>query len=168
MSDLNFINTYFTEEKISAIVMIILGSISLVLAIFFLLLIKYSFFKGMAFPLLLIGIIQITVGITIVLKTPGDIIRVEYHMNNEPDKLRSEEFPRMEKVQQNFIIYKCIEIALILLGVILIVGFYNSSQTFWKGLGVGLLLQAGLIFTLDLIAEKRAETYVNFLLKAIS
>ncbi|MES2566928.1 MAG: hypothetical protein V4565_08685 [Bacteroidota bacterium] len=163
MTDTSFISTYFTEEKISASIMIVIGSVSLILSLFFLLIIKYSFFKGMAFPLLLLGMLQVCVGAYIVGRSPKDIVRVNHQFKMEPQKLKTHELPRMKKVLWNFVIYKWIEVILILIGTILMIAFYKSTQTFWKGFGLGLLLQSGIIFTLDSVAEKRAEHYVNIL-----
>ena len=42
--------------------------------------------------------------------------------------------------------------------------FYNSSKTFWKGLGIGLTIQASILLTLDIVAETRATQYVQTLL----
>lgn len=159
----NFITTYFTEEKIESLFFIIIGLIAVFLALVFLFLIKYSFFKGLAFPLLLIGLIQLIVGTTVYFRSAKDIIRVEQIIKNEPQKIQNEELPRMETVMQNFTIYKIIEIILLLTGGILFAFFYNSSQTFWKGLGLGLIMQAGIMLTLDIVAEKRGKTYIQHL-----
>lgn len=159
----NFVTTYFTEEKIESLFFIIIGLIAILLALFFLFLIKYSFYKGLAFPLLLIGLIQLIVGTTVYFRSPKDIIKVEQIIKNEPQKIRTEELPRMEMVMQNFTIYKIIEITLLLTGGILFMFFYNSTLTFWKGLGLGLIMQAGIMLTLDIISEKRGITYIQHL-----
>ena len=117
----------------------------------------------MAFPLLIVGLIQLVVGTTVYLRSPKDIIRVEQIMKNATKKIQTEELPRMESVMKSFAIYKWIEIVLILTGIILFVLFYNSSQTFWKGLGLGLLIQASIMLTLDIVAEKRGLTYIEHL-----
>lgn len=158
---LNFITTYFTEEKIESLFFIIIGIISISLAFIFWFIIKYSFYNGFAFPLLLVGLIQLVVGTTVYIRSPKDIIRVEKIIKNEPQKIQTEELPRMEIVMKSFSIYKWIEITLILLGLVLFILFYNSPQTFWKGLGLGLLIQASLMLTLDFVAEKRGQTYVQ-------
>lgn len=168
MNDLNFIHTYFTEEKIESFFFIILGSISIVLAFVFLFIIQYSFFKGFAIPLLLIGSLQVFVGTIVACRAPKDISRVEQFLNSDPQKIKTEELPRMEKVLKSFGIYKWIEILLIITGMVLFFLFYNSPQTFWKGLGLGLLMQSTLMLSLDLVAKKRADTYKISLLSSVS
>jgi uncharacterized membrane protein len=159
----NFVTTYFTEEKIESLFFIIIGIIAVFLALIFLFLIKYSFYKGLAFPLLLIGLIQLIVGTTVYFRSPKDIIKVEQIIKNEPQRIQTEELPRMETVMQNFSIYKIIELLLILTGCILFVFFHNSPQTFWKGLGLGLIMQACIMLTLDIAAEKRGKNYIQHL-----
>ena len=168
MNDLNFIHAYFTEEKIESFFFIILGSIGIIVAFIFLFIIQYSFFNGFAIPLLLIGCVQVLVGTIVVYRVPKDISRVEQYFRSEPQKIKTEELPRMEKVQKNFEIYKWVEILLIITGFVLFFIFYNSPQTFWKGVGLGLLIQAAVMLSLDLVAKKRADTYMNTLLTSIS
>jgi hypothetical protein len=163
----NFVSTYFTEEKIESIFFIIVGIITISLALIFWFVIKYSFYNGLAFPFLLVGLIQIIVGTTVYFRAPKDIIKVEQIIKNEPQKIKTEELPRMEIVMKNFTLYKWIEITLLLTGLILFILFYNSSQTFWKGLGLGLLIQASLMLSLDFVAEKRAQIYIQNLTQLV-
>ena len=157
----NFVTTYFTEEKIESLFFIIIGITSVCLALIFWFIIKYSFYNGLAFPFLLVGLIQIIVGTTVYIRSPKDIIKVEQFIRNEPQKIQTEELPRMEVVMKSFTFYKWIEIILMLTGIILFILFYNSSQTFWKGLGLGLIIQAVLMLTLDIVAEKRGRIYIQ-------
>lgn len=165
MNSLNFIHTYFTEEKIESIIFIIIGCISILLASFFWGIIKYSFFKGMAYPLFFIGLIQVVVGGTVYSRVPKDIERVEQIVKNKTIHLQKTEITRMETVQQNFVMYKWIEITLMAIGGLLIILFYKSPQTFWKGLGLGLFIQASVMLWLDIIAYQRANIYMSELSK---
>lgn len=164
---LDFVSNYFTEEKIESLFFIIIGFIAVLLALVFLLIIKYSFFKGMAIPLLLIGTMQLIVGSKIYQRTQSDIARVEQAIKTNARDLQTIEIHRIETVLQNFVIYKWIELCLILTSIILILVFYKSPQAFWKGLGLGLLTQTCLLLCLDVIAEQRAETYLHFLLQIV-
>ena len=79
----------------------------------------------------------------------------------ETEYIIQNELPRMEIVIKNLIIYKWIEISLMLLGVFLYFCFRYSTQKFWKGLGLGLLIQALIMLSLDFVAERRSVTYLN-------
>jgi hypothetical protein len=68
----------------------------------------------------------------------------------------------MRKVQTNFLIYRSIEVGLIIAGLILIIFFRNQEgKTFWMGLGITLTLMAAELFFADFIAEKRASKYTS-------
>ena len=162
---MDFIRIYFTEEKIESIIFVIFGVCAILLALFFWTIIKYSFFNGLAYPLLLIGIIQVIVGTTIIIRSPKDIQRVEKMILETPHKIKTEELPRMKKVMENFKTYKIIELVLLGIGIILFLYFFSSKTPFWKGLGLGLLIQAGIMLALDLLAEDRASKYIDELAK---
>jgi predicted membrane channel-forming protein YqfA (hemolysin III family) len=162
---IGFEESYFKQEQIESLIFIILGILSICLALIFLGIIKYSFFKGMAVPLLAVGLIQLIVGTTIYLRSPEDKYRVTQMLINERSKIKTEEIPRMEKVMQNFTVYKWIEIVLILASIILLIIFYSSPQTYWKGLALGLLIQAIMMLSLDVLAENRGQVYIEQLQK---
>jgi hypothetical protein len=73
----------------------------------------------MAFPLTIIAVIQIVVGGAVYLKSPKDIVRVGEMVQTGKTKIQTEEIPRMETVVKNFALYKWVEIALILVGIII-------------------------------------------------
>ena len=158
---IDFIKIFFTEEKIESLIFIFLGIIAICLAFIFLFVIKYSFYKGIAYPLLIIGIIQLTFGSLSFLKSDSDMKRKEFYNKNQTEYIIQNELPRMEIVIKNLIIYKWIEISLMLLGVFLYFCFRYSTQKFWKGLGLGLLIQALIMLSLDFVAERRSVTYLN-------
>jgi hypothetical protein len=62
---------------------------------------------------------------------------------------------------KNFAIYKWVEIALILVGIIMF--FYFKPMTIWKGVGLGLFIQASFMLLLDFFAESRGKTYLEYL-----
>ena len=160
---IDFITNYFTQEKIESLFFIMIGIVAISFSLINWFLIKYSFYKGLAYPLLIIGVIQLSVGTVVYTRTPKDIVRVEHSVQAEQFKIKTEELPRMKEVLQNFTIYKWIEVAFILVGISLFFLCKNSNRVFWKGLGLGLMIQASLMFTLDTVAEKRAAIYVNYL-----
>jgi hypothetical protein len=74
----------------------------------------------------------------------------------------------MEKVNKNFVVYRYIEIILLLIGLALF--FYFKSQpgkTFWVGLGLALAMEAAISLGADYFAEKRATVYTNQLTKFV-
>lgn len=155
--------TYLSEEKIQNLFCIFLGSLSIILSLIFLGIIKYSFYKGMAIPLLVFGALQLATGLIVSNRITADIIKVKQMQRQDFEKTKTEELLRMQKLQENFTTYKWLEMALMLCGIIIYIRFRRSPLTFWKGLGLGLLLQAGISLSLDCLGESRARRYSHFL-----
>lgn len=161
--NIEFIKTYFTEEKIESLIFIFIGILSICLAFVFLFIIKYSFYKGLAYPLIIIGIIQLTVGTIIFNRSDADMKLIENYCLKEKEQVLKKELPRMEIVMKNFSFYKWIEIVLFGLGIFLFFFLRSHVSVFWKGLGLGLLIQASIMLSMDIVAEKRGQTYIEAL-----
>lgn len=83
-----------------------------------------------------------------------------YAYDMDPSKLKNEELPRMKKVNKNFIIYRWVELALLVTGILLIIVHRNDpDRSFWFGFGVTLAIQAAISLGADFYAEKRAGIY---------
>jgi hypothetical protein len=67
----------------------------------------------------------------------------------------------MEKVMSNFVVYRYVEIALIILGMALM--YSSTNDTFWRGLGLGLFIKASIVLSLDFFAESRGHSYLEYL-----
>lgn len=156
------IEKYFMAEKQESLLFVIVGVIAVAIAIAFFFFQKSNFYKGAAIPLLLIGLIQIVVGYTVYKRSDGDRIRNVYAYDMNPGQLKNEELPRMQTVNKNFVIYRWIEIVLILAGAGLIFYFRNNPvNNFWYGLGITLTMQATLMLGADYFAEQRALGYAK-------
>jgi hypothetical protein len=160
---MNPIINYFTGERAESYLFFVLGLLGIGISIYFILMKVSPFWKGFAVPMMLVSVLEIIVGITLIYRSPKDIIRVENYLKNEPSKIKTEEIVRMEKVMKNFVIFRYTEIALILTGIV--VYFASSHVEFWKGLGLGLLIQSSLVLTLDYFAERRGFIYLEYLNK---
>jgi hypothetical protein len=155
--------TYFAEERIQNLICLMLGSLSVILSLLFLFIIRYSFYKGMAVPLLVFGALQLAGSVMVFMRSEKDAIRVEQRMEQQPEKIDTGELARMQKVLKKITLYQWAEIILILAGLTLYLRFYRSSLTFWKGLGLGLAFQVSVVLVLDTMAKNRAEEYIQCL-----
>jgi hypothetical protein len=154
------IEKYFTAEKQESLVFIIVGALAILAAIAFYFMIRSAFFKGAAIPLLLIGMLQLVVGITVYKRSDDDRIRNVYAYDMNPGELKEKELPRMAKVNRNFVIYRWLELALLVTGMILSMLYgQNPGRIFWYGFGIALALQAGISLAADYFAEKRGLEY---------
>lgn len=158
---MDFIGKYFQAERSESLLFIVIGILSILAALVFWLDIRKPFYNGMAWPLLLVALIQLIVGLTVFLRSPQDMERVNRMAKREPYRIDREEIPRMEQVMKNFMLYRWVEIALSLAGLALILSFREPG--YWKGVGAGLFLQAGLMLLLDFFAERRGQAYLEAL-----
>ena len=170
--DFSFIYKYFIAEKQGSLLFLIVGIVAILLAIVFYFFIKSnpSFFKGAAIPLLVIGLIQLVVGYSVYSRTDKQKADIAYNIGMEPvSYVKQTEQPRMKTEMTNFIIYRWVEIAFIITGLILIFIFrLNADKSFWYGFGVALAIQAIIMLGADYFAEKRGKLYVNELEKIAS
>lgn len=160
---MNPVVNYFSEERAESILFMLVGVIASAIALYLYFGLRTSFVKGVAIPVALVTILELAGGAFIFLRSPKDITRVESYRKDQPQKIRTIEIPRMKTVMRNFIIYRNVEIALIALSLFLM--FTASTGSFWKGVGMGLLIQATLVLCLDYFAERRAQIYMDYLLK---
>jgi hypothetical protein len=158
---MNLVVKYFNGEKAESYIFILIGVIAFTMALYFFFALKTSFWKGAAIPFIIVALLEFMVGYTIVTRSSKDSIRVQTFITNEPQKIETDEIPRMEKVLSNFVIYRYVEIALILLGIVLI--YRSMNYTFWRGIGLGLFIQASIVLSLDFFAERRGYHYMLYL-----
>lgn len=158
---MNQIEKYFNAEKNESVLFVLVGIVAICFATYFFIKVKQPFYSGMVYPLISIALIQIIVGSSVYYRSPKDIARVTEIVQTNKTKIQTEEIPRMKVVMKNFALYKWVEIALILVGLIMF--FYFPPATIWKGIGIGLFIQAGFMLSLDFFAESRGKTYLEYL-----
>ncbi|NML19727.1 hypothetical protein HHL16_02525 [Pseudoflavitalea sp. G-6-1-2] len=156
------IEKYFMAEKQAGLIVLIIGLVAIVLALVFFFALRTNLFKGAAVPLLLLGLMECAIGFSIYRKSDGDRIRNVYAYDMNPDQLRNEELPRMQKVEKHFVIYKVAELGFAIIGIVLIFLYKaQPEKSFWVGLGLTLLIQGVLLFGMETIAAQRAKVYTQ-------
>jgi hypothetical protein len=159
---MNPVEKYFGAEKAESLLFVLVGLVAISLAVYFFAKLKQPFYNGIAYPLIAIALIQITVGGSVYLRSSKDIARVNQMIQIDKTRVEAEEIPRMKIVMKNFVLYRWIEIVLVLIGLALL--FYFESATMWKGVGLGLAIQSALMLLLDFFAESRGREYLDYLL----
>lgn len=145
---------FITALKVESIIFIFLGLVAILLSVFFLKIIKYSFFKGLAIILLLGGSWQITEG-CYMLATCQEA----HYQINAAGIVENHENQHLEKNIITVNIRKYISLVCFAIGLLFMILFYGSAQTFWKGIGFGLIIQGILLFVLFSVTEYRLITY---------
>ena len=158
MNDSNLIK-YFKAEKAEGILGSVIGLISISIGALFILN-DTDFIKGVSYPLMLFGLLEVGVFLTVAIRTPKDIARVTTWFNSETAKIRTAEIPRMKKVMKNFLYYRWAEAALLIAGILI---FFAESGEILKGIGVGVIIHSFLLLIMDAFAERRGQAYLNFL-----
>ena len=157
------IEKYFIAEKQESLVFLVIGIAAIVVGLIFYFAMKTQVYRGAAIPLLILGLVQAIAGYAVYVKSDDQRVSQVYAYDMNPDQLKTIELTRMRKVKTNFLIYRWVEIGVLIAGIALIVIFRTEPKTFWLGLGITLTLMAAELFIADFIAERRAVFYTNLL-----
>lgn len=156
------ISTYFNAERAESLLFIAVGAIALAAAAWCLLVLRRPFFNGMAITLSVVAALQLIVGVTVYQRSPQDTARVQQIVQTAPERIQTEEVPRMRVVMRNFKIYLAVEVALLILS--LIARQLAAPGGWLRGAAMGLALQAVFTAVLDLVATRRGDAYLSWLL----
>jgi hypothetical protein len=163
---MEFVKVYFNMEKAASFLFMAIGTGSTLFSLYSWLMLKKTFYSGIAFPFLLFGVVAIAVGVTVYLRTPKDIERVENFLVLEPEKILTEEIPRMEAVMRSFLKIRYAELFLMAVGIVLM--YYAGQSQLVKGIGFGLFFQCATLLSADYFAERRAGQYLERLKQEVS
>ena len=120
-----------------------------------------DFLKGASFPLMGVGLIQLVVGGAVWWRTEEQKAQLRTLILSDPSRYVTEETARMRQVNENFVVYRWTEIALLGTGAVTAGAGYATEKDFLTGLGVGLAFQSAVMLTLDYFAEKRGNQYAS-------
>ncbi len=153
-----FIQDYFNMEKYASLFFVVIGAIFIIGDFYFWLAVNSPFFNGLGWPILFVAIVQFIAGAFIYFRTATDLNRVLNFAAKHPNNIKNIEIPRMEIVLGRFKLYHSVEIALCLFG--LLIFLIGSDEGFWKGFGVGIIIQAGIMLIANSFAELRGKHYL--------
>lgn len=156
---MNTPEAYFHAERAGGMVFVLLGVVAIGVAVWSW---RYgAFWRGAAWPLVLVALLQIGVGASVWWRSPQDLARVRQLVVSERLRVDSEEIPRVQQVVREFARNRWIEFALIAVG--LLMAALAPRGTFWQGIAVGQVLQVGLVCFVDWFGERRAAAYLAWL-----
>ena len=156
---LNQLETYFAAEKVAGLIFILFGLLAFFYAYFFFQ--KGSFLKGTVISIVLVGMIQITVGSVVYFRTDRQVEHLKNQLVDEPQKFYAEEGTRMLGVNASFSTYFYIELSLAIIATFLLAFGRARTMKMLAGFAAGLLIRSLLMLLLDLFARARAETYLQ-------
>ena len=156
------IENYFSGEKTQATIIFFIGLAVVIFAIAALLFLKTQGWSGIAMAAGIIAIIQLCIGGIVYKRADKQRTDMVYNYDMNPQKIITEEIPRMQKVNTRFTLIRLMEIAGIAGGVFLIYYFRsNVSKQFWVGAGIAIIIQSAVMFAMDSIAANRAKVYTE-------
>lgn len=154
---INQMNSYFTAEKQESLIFVAVGLVAIGISVW--LWMNGHRLKSMAYPLVVIAMMQMVVGGSVYLRTNTQLSTLSAQLATNSAALKAEETTRMQTVMKNFSIYKAVEMELLIVGVGMIA--FLQRHDIAAGIGVGLVLQAAFTLTLDIFAEARGADYLS-------
>lgn len=155
---------YFTAERQGGFLLVALALAGFGFAAF--LWVTRSAFLAMAWPLVVLGVFQVVIGLAVALRTPAQVASLEQGLQTSPAATVSAETQRMSTINRNFRIVKAAEIGFIVLGLSLAVFLPHPGA--WATVGLGLLVEAAVLLGFDAFAHQRALAYTQWLQGLVS
>lgn len=150
---------YFAAERQGGFLLVGLGVLSLGFAAF--LWAGRSAFLAMAWPLVILGVFQVVIGVTVALRTPAQVASLEEGLQTSRVATIAAETERMATVNRNFTIVRAVEIACIVLGLALAILLPLPGR--WAAIGLGMLVEGAVLLVFDTFAHQRALVYTQWL-----
>jgi hypothetical protein len=148
---------YFGAEKFGGLIAFLIGVSALAFSFY---LYRYgSTYRGMIYPLVLFGLIEVGVGGGLFLKSDKDVSRLLPLYSHSAQEFKSLEGPRMETVMQRFKMIKGVWLILLLGSAMFSFYFFKNDLVFSVCLGI--ILQVSVLLVFDMVAEKRADQYLQ-------
>lgn len=156
------IENYFIAERQAGFLFILIGVAAVITSIVFFFLLRSSFYKGIAIPVFIVGLLLGIVGFTVYKRSDDDRKRNVYAYDMNPAELKEKELPRMKTVMKSFVIYRYTHLFLLLVGAAVFVYFLKDiDNRLWKGIGLGLAIMAFIALTADYFAAHRGKMYTK-------
>lgn len=148
---------YFSGEKKESLLFLMVGGAAIAASLYFWM--TGSPQRAMGYPLVAVALIQLVVGWSVYSRTDRQVKDLHALLAKDPGAYVGAEIPRMVKVRRSFLIYKGIEIVLLAAGAVGML-LWRDRPTL-HAVSLGLALQASLMLVFDLMAERRADAYVD-------
>ena len=154
------LTAYFMAEKQGGWLLVALAIASLALASY--LFATKSLFSAMAWPVLVLGGLELVIGGTVAVRTPSQIAELEAGLQHARTQTITAEIERMARVNNTFVIITKVEIGLIVAALLFVL--VRPAPETLGAIGLGLLLQSAVLLVFDTIAHHRAVHYVEWLI----
>jgi hypothetical protein len=154
------LTAYFTAEKQGGLLLVALAVASFALGGW--LLGTKHLFGAMAWPLLVLGALELVIGVTVAGRTASQVAALETGLRDSRAATVTSEVDRMGRVNGTFELVKKVEIGLIVVG--LVFAIVRPAPATLGLVGLGLALQCAALLVFDTFAHHRAQHYVQWLI----
>jgi len=153
-------HSYFAGEKAGGIWLMGVGAPAIAVGTG-LLFHQGEFYRGLAYPVLAIGVMEVLGGLAFYLNSNRRVPRFNQQLRKNPTEFRSGELTRMHRVNRELSFLTAVELTLMVAGGTMTgVGALRGLDTL-AGVGTGLLLQSTVLFIYDQLAARRALRYTD-------
>jgi hypothetical protein len=157
MTFLDTMHAYFRGERIESLAFIVPAALGmLTLAWVGLRIERGPFGIGFGIPLLVFGLVALSTGLAVGLRTPAQVAALEAAHAESPAAMLATERPRMERVNANWPLYLAAWVSCVVIGCLL---RFLVPREWAHGVGPALVLVGALGLTIDGFAERRARVY---------
>ncbi len=115
--------------------------------------------RGMAYPLLGLGLAHVGAGIFIHVVSTRRIETFTPQIATDPSAFLASERPRMKGVSTTLTVLKIAEVVLIAGGLTMAGIAHHRDRKQLEGIGYGIAIEAGMTFGFDIFASRRAHRY---------
>jgi hypothetical protein len=150
---------YFAGERQAGMLAALIGALALTAAV--VLFQPRWELRSLAVTLGLLGLLELTVGIGLVVRTGPQVSQLLGQLGADTVAFYAGESERMARVQRNFLVLEYAWTAM--LAAATIVALTQRGRPALWGVALGLLLHASFFLVFDLIAERRGATYLDAL-----
>jgi len=154
------LTAYFTAEKHAGVLLMALAVASLALAVY--LFATKSLFSALAWPVIVLGGVELVIGLTIATRTAAQVAELEAGLQAKRNVTITTEVERMARVNGTFEAIKKVEVALIAIG--LVFALVRPAPETLGSVGLGIVLQCAVLLVFDTFAHHRAIHYVEWLI----
>lgn len=161
------LRNYFAAEQRGGLVLMAMGAPAVALGAG-LLVDTPDRWRGLAYPLLILGGVEFIGGLFFAARTPGQVRTLERGLATQPRITLASEWKRMQRVHRQFLAIEIVEVLLMTGGIALAaVGGATKTDTL-TGVGLGLAIEGSGLLVFDVFAAARARRYSDSLGRSLA
>jgi hypothetical protein len=154
------LTAYFTAEQQGGLLLVALATASIALAVW--LFATRSVFSDMAWPLLVLGVLELIIGVSVAGRADAQVAELHAGLQSTRAATITTEVERLASVNTTFEVLKTVEMGLIALAMVFLL--VKPAPETLGAVGLGILLQCAVLLVFDTFAHHRAERYVQWLI----